>query len=145
VETFLLEDILDVREPWKIDRATLNVSASCLDVWIAHATDASWPCPECHTPLRCHEHGAEQVWRHLDTCQFRTLLHASVPRVACPRHAVRDVSVPWTDGGGRCYTAAMTQHIIDHTERCGVASASRALRMDWNEVWRLMISRRIGT
>jgi transposase len=35
------------------------------------------------------------VWRHLDTCQYQTLLHARVPRVGCPTHGVRQVRVPW--------------------------------------------------
>ena len=33
-------------------------------------------------------------WRHLDTCQFKTLLVADVPRVECPEHGVVVEHVP---------------------------------------------------
>jgi transposase len=29
------------------------------------------------------------MWRHLDTCQYQTLIVASVPRVRCREHGVR--------------------------------------------------------
>jgi transposase len=41
------------------------------------------------------------VWRHLDTCQYQTFLHARVPRVACPTHGVRQVRVPWAEARSR--------------------------------------------
>mgnify|MGYP003725203897 CR=1 FL=1 len=37
---------------------------------------------------------AERAWRHLDTCQFVTYLHARPPRVAYPDHGVRQVRRP---------------------------------------------------
>jgi transposase len=36
----------------------------------------------------------ERVWRHLNTCQFGTYVHARVPRVDCPEHGVVQVNVP---------------------------------------------------
>jgi transposase len=41
------------------------------------------------------------VARHLDSCQFRTLLHARPPRVRCPTHVVRQVTLPWAEGRSR--------------------------------------------
>jgi transposase len=43
----------------------------------------------------------ERVWRHLDTCQYQTFLHARVPRVDCPTHGVRQVRVPWVEARSR--------------------------------------------
>jgi hypothetical protein len=34
-------------------------------------------------------------WRHLDSCQFKTILCARIPRVNCPEHGVSNVAVPW--------------------------------------------------
>ena len=31
----------------------------------------------------------QQQWRHLDTCQYRTILEAGVPRVECEEHKVK--------------------------------------------------------
>jgi len=35
----------------------------------------------------------EGTWRHLDTCQFETHLHAEIPRVQCPTHGVFGVGI----------------------------------------------------
>ncbi len=39
----------------------------------------------------------ERKWRHLDGCQFKTILHASVPPVKCGKHGVKQVNVPWAE------------------------------------------------
>jgi hypothetical protein len=35
----------------------------------------------------------------LDTCQYKTILRADVPRVKCQEHGVVSVSVPWAEPG----------------------------------------------
>jgi transposase len=42
-----------------------------------------------------YDHAEARVWRHLDSCQFKTYLHARVPRVACPEHGIRNATLPW--------------------------------------------------
>ena len=41
----------------------------------------------------------ERTWRHLNFFQYKAFIDASVPRVACPEHGVRTVTVPWTRPG----------------------------------------------
>ena len=41
----------------------------------------------------------ERVWRHLNFFQCKAFIHASVPRVACPEHGVKTVTVPWARPG----------------------------------------------
>ncbi len=38
-------------------------------------------------------------WRHLDTCQYLTILIADVPRVKCPEYGVVTTSVSWAEPG----------------------------------------------
>ena len=44
-------------------------------------------------PSALYDHNSERSWRHLDTCQYRTILHAEVPRANCPEHGVRVAAV----------------------------------------------------
>ena len=44
--------------------------------------------------VSCYDHAEERTWRHLNTCQFQTLVHARIPRVKCPEHRVLQVAVP---------------------------------------------------
>jgi zinc-finger of transposase IS204/IS1001/IS1096/IS1165 len=57
----------------------LNVQEQRVDVWAGHAGDVRWPCPECGAGLALYDHAEERVWRHLDSCQFMTYLHAQPP------------------------------------------------------------------
>lgn len=34
------------------------------------------------------------MWRHLDSCQFKTILVANVLRVQCLEHGVKSIAVP---------------------------------------------------
>src|SRR5207253_1499436 len=77
-----------------------------------HAESARWPCPECATELALYDHGEERTWRHLDSCQFQTYLHARPPRVACPEHGVRQVRLPWAEPRAR-FTTLFERLAID--------------------------------
>ena len=83
-DTKLFETILGLQAPWQIARVALDTSGERVDLWVEHAAAARWTCPECAQAAPGHDHADERVWRHLDTCQYQTFLHARVPRVACP-------------------------------------------------------------
>lgn len=53
-------------------------------------------CGEASCPVR---DTMERTWRHLYFFQYKAFIHASVPRVACPEHGVRTVTVPWARPG----------------------------------------------
>lgn len=48
-------------------------------IYLDHAADVTWSCPECSAPSPLYDHQPERCWRHLDTCGYRTILHANPP------------------------------------------------------------------
>src|SRR6266478_5420421 len=52
-------------------------------------------------PCPLYDHQPERCWRHLDTCQYRTILHAEPPRSNCPEHGPRAVKLPWAEPSSR--------------------------------------------
>jgi transposase len=85
-----------------------------------------------------HDHAEERVWRHLDTCQYQTVLHARVPRVACPTHGVRQVRVPWAEPRSR-FTLLLERLVIDLILQCStVTGACRIAHIRWDEAWGVM-------
>ena len=96
------------------------------------AEEGVWACPECSE--RMHVHGkAMRRWRHLDTCQLRTVIEASVPRVRCPEHGTRMARVPWAEPRGR-FTAPFEQVALLLMRACSLSAASRHLGISWDEV-----------
>src|SRR5215813_6285608 len=102
-DTELYRQLLGLHTPWTVTRVELKVKEQRVEVWAGHAASARWPCPEGATDLGLYDHAEERTWRHLDSCQFQTYLHARPPRVQCPTHGVRQVRLPWVEpplGGG---------------------------------------------
>ena len=51
-------------------------------------------CPECQTPECTIKDRRERTWRHLDTCQHKTLVTAPLPPTDCPFCAVKTITPP---------------------------------------------------
>lgn len=141
-ETHVLRAVLGLPASWRIERVDRNEADRCMHLWLAPA-ETRWTCPSCDRHCPPHDSWTECVWRHLDICEYRTLLHASMPRVTCPTHGVTDVAVPWA-GHGRSFTFAMEQRIVALAESSSVSAASLILQIGWEQVWALMIWRRVG-
>ena len=90
----LYATILGMEAPWGVERVELREVEQAVHVWVREHADSTFGCPECAAPSPIYDH-VERSWRHLDTCQFQTLLHAAVPRVQCATHGVRTIPVPW--------------------------------------------------
>lgn len=137
-DTELYRQVLGLREPWSVRQVKLDVASRRVDVWVEHPVEQKWSCPKCGQALSCRDHAEERVWRHLDTCQFQTHLHARIPRVDCPEHGVLNVSVPWAEARSR-FTLLMECLIIDVLKQCTtVSGACRLLGISWDEVFGVM-------
>ena len=79
--------LLGTQEPWEISKVDLDMSAHRVDIEIEY-TDVTGACPECGANCPKHDDRKPRSWRHLDTMQFATCLHCSVPR-ACLLRQVR--------------------------------------------------------
>jgi transposase len=136
-DTTLFETILGISAPWHVARVDLKTEAKRVELWLAH--DATrWPCPECGLVLAGFDHAEERTWRHLDTCQFETHLHAEIPRVQCPTHGVRQVRVPWAEPRSR-FTLLMERLIIDLIRQCSTVTGACAIAaVSWDEAWGVM-------
>jgi transposase len=100
-DTELYRYLLGIGEPWTVERVTLDMENQRIDVWATHPEEIRWPCPECGSLASLYDHAPERAWRHLDSCQFKTFLHARPPRVNCKEHGVRQVRLSWAEESSR--------------------------------------------
>lgn len=133
----LYQQLLGLNEPWTVERVELDVVRERVEVYVAHASGTRFACPECARELATYDHLAERVWRHLDSCQFLTYLHASPPRVSCPEHGVHQVKLSWAEAGSR-FTHLFEVLAIDILQAANVKRAARILRISWDQAWHLM-------
>jgi transposase len=133
----LYAKILGIADPWRVERVDLRLEVSEVHVFIGHASDLRWACPECGADCSLHDHQPERQWRHLDTCQFRTILHASPPRSDCSEHGPRVVKLPWAGAGSR-FTALFEALAIDWLLATSKKEAGRLLGLSWDEIHHVM-------
>lgn len=128
----LYTQILGIRSPWQVADVELSVEAGEVKVFVGWAPGAQRHCPKCAVARPGYDSRRRQ-WRHLDTCQFKTLLVADVPRVECPEHGVVTVGVPWSEPGSG-FTALFEALVIDWLREASVAAVSRRLSLSWNAI-----------
>lgn len=88
---------LGLNSPWKVVRSGLDDGGEgtrFLYVDLEVEPGAQMPCPICAQLCPLYDHEVKR-WRHLNFWQHPTYLSARVPRVRCPQHQVKQVSVPW--------------------------------------------------
>lgn len=136
-DTELYERLLGLKAPWSVEKVAVDFEAVQVDVFAVHKSGSSWACPECDKALPLYDHSDERVWRHLDSMQFKTFLHARVPRVDCPDHGVRQVKVAWSEPRSR-FTTLFERFAIQVLQQMSISGASETLRVSWDEAHQLM-------
>lgn len=137
-DTQLYQQILGLTDPWFVSRVELNMAEQRVDIFVEHRAEARWNCPVCGKAAGLYDHSEERVWRHLDSCQFQTFLHARVPRTGCPEHGIRKVKLPWAQTRSR-FTLLMERMIIDVIRHCSTISGACAImRVSWDEAFGVM-------
>lgn len=127
----LYAQILGLVAPWRVTEVQLDRDAGEVVVRVESEADRL-PCPTCEKACSRYDHRARR-WRHLDTCQYQTILEAEVPRVKCAEHGVLQASVPWAGPNSR-FTALFEALAIDWLREASIAAVARQLRMTWDEL-----------
>jgi transposase len=136
-DTELYESILGLRSPWGVTKVTLELESQRIEVEVGHVAGERFACPQCGALCAVHDHGEERTWRHLDSCQYRTLLRARPPRVRCKEHGVRQVELPWASPRGQ-FTLLFEGFAIQLLRATDVQSAARLLGISWDQAWGIM-------
>ena len=126
----LYERLLGLSRPWEVSRVTLKREAQEIEVEV-RCIESVWGCPTCGRQMQGHGH-EHRRWRHLDSCQFKTIVVCEVPRVRCLEHGSQQVSVPWADPRAR-FTRLFERLAIDVLLECSVLGACELLGISWAE------------
>ena len=110
--TKFYEQILGIEKPWEITEAKIDATDKSVHVNLSHNRGDKFPCKHCKKLCSAHDHGKERTWRHLDTCDHYTYLHAALPRVKCPEHGVCTIEPSWSRANSR-FTLQFESFIID--------------------------------
>lgn len=129
--------LLGLGEEWSVTDVALDVGGMRIDIYVEYA-EKSAICPECGELAGVHDRLEERSWRHLDTMQFVTEIHARTPRVSCPRHGVKVIELPWASKSSR-FTLLFEAFAIDVMKASkSVKDAQKILRLSWYQTQSIM-------
>ncbi|MGH9486475.1 MAG: ISL3 family transposase [Terriglobales bacterium] len=128
----LYQQILGIESPWRVTAVDVSMEEGEVKVEVEAKPDTQHRCPVCGKRCSGYDRRTRR-WRHLDTCQLKTILEAEVPRVECPEHGVVMVKVPWAEPGSS-FTALFEALVIDWLKEATSAAVSRRLGVSWNAI-----------
>ena len=124
LDTTLYGAILGVTKPWRV--TSVDPQLEIGDVVIrVETTEARLPCPTCSASCPRHDH-RKRRWRHLPTCQYRTVIEVQVPRVRCEEHGVKQVPVPWAETNSS-FTALFEAVVIAGLKEASISAVAEQL------------------
>lgn len=130
----LYAQILGITVPWSVVRVELKLAEEqAVHIYLEHDANLRFACPECGLQCMLHDHQPERRWRHLDTCQYQTILHAAPPRTNCPEHGPKVVKLPWAGPSSR-FTALFERLVIDWLKVASQSAVAAQLGLSWDEV-----------
>jgi transposase len=133
----LYRQILGIELPWYVERVDLQAQQGEVHVYLEHNSGVEWHCQQCGEACALFDHQPERQWRHLDTCQYRTILHAQVPRSDCAVHGPRVVNLPWAEPGSR-FTLLFEGIAIEWLKQASQKAVGEQLKLSWHEIHGIM-------
>jgi len=125
----LYQQILGLIAPWQVESVTLKLKEREIEVRVTCA-QTHWGCSQCQRRMEIHDY-EERRWRHLDSCQFKTILVSRVPIVRCAEHGAQTVVVPWAEKYGR-FSRLFERLAIDVMLEGSISGACEILGISWD-------------
>lgn len=135
------EIALGIQTPWKITDTELipsekNPNRLEMHIYVDFEEGSRFPCPICGEEEKVYD-TRERVWRHLNFFQYRSYIHARVPRIECKEHGVKTIEVPWGRAGSG-FTLMMEGVILTLLRHLPVAAAAREIGEHDTKLWRVL-------
>lgn len=131
-DTELFKQLLGLKDPWFISNVELDGRLQTVMIYVEYPAQTCFECPQCQTAQCAVYDRRDRIWRHLDTCQFKTYIKASMPRVECSKCGIKTVSPPWAEAHSR-FTVLFERLAIDAFCEMSISGGCRMLQISWDE------------
>ena len=131
LETFY-EHLLGIEYPWVVTGINRDSRSKEVTVLVAYDPEGEMHCPECGGTGILHDH-RKRRWRHLDSCNHKTILEASVPRVRCEEHGVKQLPVSWAEKNSR-FTIEFERAVLVWLQDDSIKTVAENFSLSWDQV-----------
>jgi transposase len=139
-DTALYEALLGLKTPWSVKAVEVSLEEQRVIVEVELKRGQVLADPTDSTK-RAHINGwNERHWRHLDTCQFETIIKARVPQLKYSNGEVEELAVPWAGRYSRI-TTLMEAFVVKLLQVCPTTKGvCKITRLSWSTVNGIMVS-----
>jgi transposase len=129
--------LLGLNDCWSVDSVVFEPDQKRVTVKISFC-GSELCCPDCDALSPQADMAPERKWRHLDTMQFATEIHARIPRSKCSKCGVKTIKIPWAGKHSR-FTLLFEAFAIEVMQACSnVKRAAELLGIDWSTAHAIM-------
>jgi transposase len=124
--------ILDIKSPWEVVKIQRDSKTREVTAIVEYKDNEPLLCPVCGTPGKLHDHRI-RTWRHLDTCNHKTMVRGNIPRVDCSIHGVKQVAVLWAEKNSR-FSLEFESTVILWLKEDPISTVAENFGLSWDEV-----------
>jgi len=124
--------LLGLEYPWTVDKVIRDSKNREVLVHVAMADPSVGNCPTCDKELPVHDSRTRR-WRHLDSCNHKTVIEAEVPRVNCPEHGVHQVRIPWAEKNSR-FTQEFEKQVCMWLTYSPISAVAFMFGLSWDAI-----------
>ncbi len=133
----LFTQALGLSAPWRVVSLDFRPTEGIIAFQIDN-TAKRLACPACGAADQPIHDRLPRTWRHLNFFQYKAVLCARVPRVACTScEKTSQVEVPWARAGSG-FTQTLEAFIVALCEQMPVLAVSQLLGVSDDRVWRVL-------
>jgi transposase len=130
-DTELYSKVLGVAKPWRVTQVEVNEFSKTVTVHVIHDQREAVTCPICGQTCGIHDHRIRR-FRHLDTCDFQTVIECQVPRSSCSTDGVKQLSVPWAEDTSR-FSALFEASVILWQKAAVISAVAGRMGISWDQ------------
>lgn len=131
-ELTLYEAVFELDSDWCVEQIGFDHRKGEVSVHVTVDVFTDLKCPKCSRISPRYDKKPRR-WRHLDTCQFITMIYADVPRINCREHGVLTLPVSWVETKSR-FTKHFEARVIDWLLETSISAVGRQLSLSWNSI-----------
>lgn len=127
---------LQLEEPWKLTHIEFDDEDQAWHLFIDFERGSTFPCPLCGRACKAYDAEVKK-WRHLDFWDWKTYMHARVPRTRCETcKKVTQIPVKWSRPLSH-FTSHFEAWAMRLMAEMPVNAAARELREHDTRMWRI--------
>lgn len=125
-------NLLGINTPWEVTSIKRDSKSKEVIAIVKVKEGSQLHCPVCSKESKKYDQRTRR-WRHLDSCNHKTLIEGTIPRVKCHEHGVKQIPVVWAEENSR-FTLEFESTVIIWLKDDPLSTVAENFGLSWDEV-----------